>query len=368
MSDEQEDSGLEALLEYLKQNRGFDFTGYKHSSLTRRIRSRMQRVGVERFSDYIDFLEVHPGEFSYLFDTILINVTGFFRDPAAWEYLAAEIIPQILRTKEAIDLIRIWSAGCASGEEPYSAAMLFAEALGVPAVCERMKIYGTDVDEEALNEARHATYTAKQLEEVAPALREKYFEANGDRFVFHSELRRAVIFGRHDLLQDAPISRLDLLICRNVLMYFNAETQTRILDRFCFALRDGGFLFLGKAEMLLGRSRPFVAVDLKQRFFSKRGRSGLRERAWSTLPVLEAPSGSPLLDQLRFREIAFDLAPIPQIVVDAKGLLVLANLQVRAHFGLSAPDLSRPFQDVELSYRPTELRSWIQRCSPSTAR
>src|SRR5688572_15756016 len=121
---------FEALLEYLKCSRGFDFTGYKRTSLIRRIQKRMQAVGIENYNEYIDHLEVHPDEFVQLFNTILINVTGFFRDAPAWEYLATQIIPQLLASRPAGDRIRVWSAGCASGEEPYSLAILLAEALG----------------------------------------------------------------------------------------------------------------------------------------------------------------------------------------------------------------------------------------------
>src|SRR5262249_20936123 len=147
------------------------------------------------------------------------------------------------------DPIRIWTAGCASGEEAYTLAIMFAEALGVERFQKRVKIYATDVDEDALARARQASYSLKDMEPLPPWLREKYFDQSGARFVFRSDPRRAVIFGRHDLLQDAPISHLDLLVCRNTLMYFNAEAQGRILTRFHFALSDEGFLFLGKAEM-----------------------------------------------------------------------------------------------------------------------
>src|SRR5437870_4290658 len=149
MSGPEEKPEFDALLEYLKQNRGFDFTGYKHSSLMRRIRTRMQRVDLERFGDYMDYLEVHPEEFGDLFNAILINVTAFFRDPPAWEYLSHDILPQVLAHKQPGDPIRVWSAGCASGEEAYSVAIAFAEALGVEGLRDRVKIYGTDVDEEA---------------------------------------------------------------------------------------------------------------------------------------------------------------------------------------------------------------------------
>ncbi len=245
------DAEFRALLDYLKRNRGFDFTGYKWSSLYRRIRKRMQTVHIEGFSEYTDYLEVHPEEFAFLFNTILINVTGFFRDAAAWEYLQQEVLPRILGSKGTADPIRVWSAGCASGEEAYSIAMMLAESMGPDAFQCRVKIYATNVDEEALIQDRQGSYDEKTLESVPATLRDKYFERSGSHFVIRNGLRRAVVFGRHDLLQDAPISRIDLMLCRNTLMYFNAEAQGRILARLHYALNGGGsFLFLGRAEML----------------------------------------------------------------------------------------------------------------------
>jgi two-component system, chemotaxis family, CheB/CheR fusion protein len=272
-------SDVEVLLDYLRRNRGFDFTGYKRNSLTRRIDKRMQAVGIPSYLDYEDYLEVVPEEFTHLFNTILINVTGFFRDPPAWEFLADEILPDILAARQPDEPLRIWSAGCASGQEAYTLAMLCAEVLGVDGFRERVKIYATDVDEEALNQARSARYSAKEVEGVPADLLQRYFERNGQgHFVFSKDLRRSVIFGRHDLIQDAPISRIDLLVCRNTLMYFNSEIQAHILGRFAFALREGGYLFLGKAEMLLANSSLFSAVDPSRRVFRQVPQRGLRER------------------------------------------------------------------------------------------
>ena len=156
MSEKEKDPAFERLLEYLKRHRGFDFTGYKRTSLMRRVRRRMDRVEIDTFEAYHDYLEVHPQEFAYLFNTILINVTSFFRDRAAWDFLTQEVIPQIVESKGENETIRIWSAGCAAGEEAYSLAILFAEALGEEHLDDRLKIYATDVDEEALAQARQA--------------------------------------------------------------------------------------------------------------------------------------------------------------------------------------------------------------------
>ena len=351
---------FENLLTYLRQSRGFDFTGYKGSTLMRRVCKRMQSVNLTTFDDYLDYLEVYPEEFHKLFNTILINVTGFFRDASAWEYLAEQILPQIVARKNNSEPIRIWSAGCASGEEAYTLAILMAEVLGAEEFRQRVKIYATDVDEEALNQARQATYSAKDIQVLPAKLQAKYFEVSENNYVFRQDFRRSVIFGRHDLLQDAPISRLDLLVCRNTLMYFNAETQGRIMARFHFALNDTGYLFLGKAEMLL-HCNLFTPIDLKNRIFSKASVPNLRNRLLVMSNAVEEEYQPRISRYIRLREMAFDSASIAQIVVDINGVLVLINAEARSVFDLSPQDLTRPFQDLEISYRPLELRSLIER-------
>jgi two-component system CheB/CheR fusion protein len=359
MSSPESAPDLETLLDYLKRTRGFDFTAYKQSSLTRRIQKRMQTVNSAGFSDYMDYLEVHPEEFAHLFNTILINVTSFFRDAPAWEFLGESIIPRIIQNTAPNGLIRVWSAGTASGEEAYSLAILFAEQLGVEAFRARVKIYATDVDEDALSEARLGSYTPKDMEEMPADLRERYFERVGTQYVFHKELRRSVIFGHHDLIQDAPISRLALLVCRNTLMYFNNETQARILNRFHYALNENGFLFLGKAEMLLTHANLFVPVDLKRRIFVKvpshDARGGLAQRMEHAPETVE-----PIVDTARIREIAFEIDPVAQLVVDGGGRLSLVNARARALFAIAASDVGRPFHDLDVSFRPTDLRGAIQ--------
>ena len=273
-----EDAEWAALLRYLRGARGFDFHGYKTNTLGRRIRKRMASLAIEKFSAYQDYLEVHPDEFGTLFNTILINVTSFFRDPAAWESLRTIAIPAIAAARGVGEPIRAWSAGCASGEEAYTIAMLLAEELGPEWYRSQVKIYATDVHEEALNTARHAAYTPGQVAGVPPDLLEKYFERVDGRYVFRPDLRRQVIYGRHDLIGDAPISRIDLLVCRNTLMYFNAETQARILSRFHFALNEGGFLLLGRAETLMSQGKAFTPVDLQRRLSRKANHGAPRPR------------------------------------------------------------------------------------------
>src|SRR3954451_3061211 len=351
-----DDDRFEALLSFLKRERGFDFTGYKRATLRRRVAKRMEAVGAADHGEYLDHLQVRPDEFTDLFNTLLINVTAFFRDPAAWRYIEEHVIPTLLERRTTGEL-RVWSAGCASGEEAYSIAMLLVRALGEKAFHERVKIYATDIDEEALTEARHATYPPKAVEDVPQDLLERCFERTDHHYAFRRDLRRSVIFGRNDLVQDAPISRIDLLVCRNTLMYFTAETQGRILGRLNFALRDTGFLFLGKSEMLLTHSNLFEPVDLKCRVFSRVPRATLRDRLTFLTngeATAEAETGFGL------RENAFELGQIPQILVDREGGLGAVNQAAQAMFSLGRPDIGRPLQDLELSYRPIELRAGIE--------
>jgi two-component system CheB/CheR fusion protein len=352
-----ESSSLDALLDYLKRTRGFDFTGYKRTSLERRIAKRMDAVDIDSHGAYVDYLEVHPDEFALLFNTILINVTGFFRDPSAWEYLSGEFVPRVLEANPEGPL-RVWCAGCASGEETYSLAMILAEALGEQQYLDRVKIYGTDVDEEALTEARHASYSAAAVEAVPSALRERYFARVEQRYAFREQLRRTVIFGRNDLVQDAPISRIDLLTCRNTLMYFNAETQAQILRRFHFALNEWGYLYLGKSEMLLTHPDLFKPVSVQRRVFTKVPRPTLRDRLLFTAHAHDGDVGAS--PGSAAREGAFDAAPVAQIAINADGDLILVNENARALFGLSTDDVGRPLKDLEISYRPVELRSNIE--------
>jgi two-component system, chemotaxis family, CheB/CheR fusion protein len=348
------DPAFESLLRFLRDERGFDYTQYRRPSLLRRFEKRMQAVGVSGYEEYRDYLEMHPDEYAELFNTILINVTGFFRDQEAWDLLAEKVIPALLELK-GDSPIRVWSAGCASGEEPYTVAMLLCEALGESAFRERVKIYATDVDEHALAEARDARFTPKQLAAVPPELRQRYFPQVNHGFAFRNGVRRAVIFGRNDLLQDPPISRVDLLVCRNTLMYFAPQAQERILANFYFALGPGGFLVVGKAEALQSRTHLFEAYDLKRRVFIKdravEGEFRVKRRAAVPVQVETA--------QLPLTEAAFEHAPTAQIVLDIDGRIAALNHTARSMFGLRAKDAGRPIQDLEVSYRPVELRSLL---------
>jgi two-component system CheB/CheR fusion protein len=350
---------FEAILIYLKESRGFDFTGYKRASLARRVHRRMSQVGIESYAEYVDHLQVNSEEFVALFNTILINVTSFFRDPETWDYIRSTVVTALLAERSPEDPVRIWSAGCASGQEAYTLAMVFAEAVGADQFRQRVKIYATDVDDNALAQARQAVYSTAEIESVPEDLLQRYFEPQGGVYTFRKDLRRSVIFGRNDLVQDAPISRIDLLVCRNTLMYFNAETQAKILGRLHFALAPRGLLFLGKAEMLLSHTRIFDPVDLKRRVFRRTagapaGLGGLAAQIF--MPDRHTDVSG--LDNLR--EHAFSASPVAQVVITSEDVVALVNQQAEQVFGLSNRDVGRPLRDLELSYRPVELRAYVE--------
>jgi two-component system, chemotaxis family, CheB/CheR fusion protein len=359
VSTQERDPQFEDLLAFIRDERGFDFTGYKRPSLRRRISKRMESEKVPSFPEYREYLEQHPDEFVQLFNTILINVTSFFRDEVAWDYLRREVVPRIVEQHDGGDgYIRLWSTGCATGEEAFSLAMVFAEELGEDAYKARVKIYATDIDDDALTTGRHAEYNPKQLEPVPADLHKRYFEPRNGNYAFRGDLRRSVIFGRHDLIQDPPISRISLLLSRNTLMYFDVATQHRILANFHFSLLDGGYLFLGKSEALAARSDLFAPVDVKRRVFTKAGRNAaMRLRP---LTVDGAGTLAQVAADALIRDAGFEAVPVAQLVVDRDGALKLANLQARAFFDLTPRDIGRPFKDLEVSFRPVELRSRIE--------
>ncbi|MCW2776908.1 MAG: cheR [Frankiales bacterium] len=356
-ADEEVDPAFEALLEFLRDTRGVDFTGYKRASLRRLVARRMQTAGVDDLTAYLDQLQVDSTEVRALFDSLLINVTSFFRDPAAWSSLRETLLPQLLASLDPDEPIRVWSAACATGEEAYTLAVLLHEALGDAEYLRRVKVYATDVDEQALASARAGRFSRKSLDALTDEQVERYFpDSAGDGArVFRTDLRPTLIFGRHDLLADAPISRVSLLVCRNVLMYFTAETQSRILERFAFALLDSGLLVLGRAEMLLTHTDLFAPVDLANRIFRSVPGRGLRR-----LPPTRNDAARGAATR-HVSEAAFQHSPDAQIVVDADGQVALVNDAAVAALQVPRSLTGRPFSDSEPARLLPELRSRVNR-------
>jgi two-component system, chemotaxis family, CheB/CheR fusion protein len=265
------DRALEGILKRIREKRNFDFHNYKRGTLLRRVQRRMQDRGTRSVSEYARLLDRDPNEFEALVSAMLIKVTSFFRDPEIWEELSTKAIPQMLSEKRSSEEIRVWCAGCATGEEAFTAAMVLAEAMGASFANQEIRIFGTDVDEKAVAYARKGKYTREQVESVPKRLLSEWFVEEDDGYGVRKELRRNVVFGINNLVSDAPISRLDLLICRNVFIYLDATLQKRVLTRFHYALRRHGVLLLGKSELIPFAARIYEPVDVGRRIYRKNG-------------------------------------------------------------------------------------------------
>lgn len=260
---------LDALLQKIYVGRGYDFRDYKRASIQRRINKRLFDNHLATYEQYADLLDKNPEEYAKLLDTLLINVSEFFRDREAWGIIETEVIPRILSKKSRGDAIRVWSSGCSTGEEPYTMAILLAETLGGSIADYEIRIFATDIDEKALSEARRGIFPSERLKNVKKEYLDKYFSQENGTYRVRRAIRQMVAFGRQDLVSDAPISHLDLIICRNVLIYFKVDLQSRVIVKFHYALNKNGHVFFGKSESMLAGSKLFRPIDKKWRIFEK---------------------------------------------------------------------------------------------------
>src|SRR6266700_8310232 len=253
---------LQTILERVSRQASIDFRPYKTSTILRRIGRRMAITQNRSMTEYTEYLKAHPEEIGDLVKSFLINVTQFFRDAEAFAYLKTDVLPRLIaQARERDRVLRLWAAGCASGEEPYSLAMLLADMLGGELPEWSVKIFATDLDEAAINFARRGLYSENLLKGVPAEYRDRFFEHTEHGYRIAKALRQMVIFGQQDLTRSAPFPRIDLLLCRNVLIYFTPELQDYVLTQFAFSLTPGGYLFLGKAETVRPTQTYFELVN-----------------------------------------------------------------------------------------------------------
>ena len=302
-SDEAAEVALREILVFLHARTGHDFSNYKRATVLRRIARRLQINGLANLPEYIEFLRGHPGESGALLQDLLISVTNFFRDSAAFEALQ-EQLPALLRARQGQPQFRVWVPACATGEEAYSLAMLLAEAADTVEGAPRTQIFATDIDEASISYARDGLYPATIVADVSPERLARFFTPEQGRFRIRKELRETVLFAVHNLLKDSPFSGLNLVSCRNLLIYFQREAQIRALETFHFALRPGGLLFLGSSETA-NDSTLFGAIDKKHRLYERRALS----RAALPLPLMQLP----VLPSAR---LARTVEPVEATVVD----------------------------------------------------
>ncbi len=262
-----EGTDFNRILALLKLETGVDFTHYKHSTIKRRILRRQALDRVESLADYVTYLEAHRPEIKKLYEDILINVTGFFREPEAFEALKNLVFPAITRERSPDDPIRVWVPGCASGEEPYSIAISLLEVLGDMSANFPVQIFATDVDDEVITQARAGFYPEAALADVSPERLRRFFIKGSGGYQVSKTIREMCVFARQNLIKDPPFSSLDLISCRNVLIYFGPVLQKMVIPIFHFALKPNAFLLLGKSEALGSFMDLFSLVDKRYKVY-----------------------------------------------------------------------------------------------------
>jgi two-component system CheB/CheR fusion protein len=323
---------VQKILFQLRLGSGYDFKHYKRATVLRRIERRMQVTAQRDLAAYHDYLQTHPEETKGLLGDLLIGVTNFFRDREAFEALERDILPQIFKS-DALSVekneIRAWSAGCSSGEEAYTLAMLLNDQSQLEHGTAKIQVFATDIDERAIAVSRAAVYPEAIVTDVPPQRLRQYFIKEGQHYRIRKELRERVLFAQHSLLGDPPFSQMDLVICRNLLIYLDREVQREILQMFHFALRPGGFLFLGTSESADICTELFVPVDKKNRIYralsgaTAQRRTPSVSRLGSPRPIIEtrplppARAKKKAFSDIHMRAIAHS-AP-PSIVVDDHG-------------------------------------------------
>ena len=312
----------------LRLRTGHDFSNYKRATILRRIERRISIRNVPDIESYAGYLREHPDEAGALLKDLLISVTNFFRDKKAFQTLETHIFPRLLRDRPSEAPIRIWVAGCASGEEAYSIAMIAAEQTAGIVDAPQVQIFATDLDQQAISFAREALYTLNDAADVSPERLARFFTSEGDSFRVRREIREMVLFANHNLLKDPPFSHLDLASCRNLMIYLNLPAQERILETLHFALKPGGYLFIGSSESVDGAGDLFAAVDKKSHIYQSRQVSGRPLPIPESVPAFQpfvprhekaAPPIEAVLERITYNQLHVKLleeyAP-PSVVVN----------------------------------------------------
>jgi two-component system CheB/CheR fusion protein len=265
-----EEDSLRRVFRRLRSAHGLDFTHYKRSTLRRRLARRMALRKVDQLDDYVVVLLDDPAEAAALYQDFLIRVTGFFRDPESFEGLAARVFPSLCEGRSGKDPIRIWVPGCATGEEVYSLAIALVEYLGDQLSSAGVQIFGTDVSEASIEKARAACYVDNIAQQVSSERLKRFFAKEDSHYRIAKSIRDLCIFARQDVTRDPPFSRLDLVSCRNLLIYLDAAAQRRVMQVFHYSLRPQGFLMLGPSESVGAASDLFDLIDKHHRFYARK--------------------------------------------------------------------------------------------------
>ena len=357
------EAALVEIYAILRNQIGHDFSGYKNKTFIRRVQRRMYVTHIESYDGYLECLRREPQEVRALFRDLLINVTNFFRDADAFEALAATVVPKLFEGRGANDTVRVWIPGCSTGEEVFSIAILLREHMETLNAVPRVQIFATDIDERALAVARAARYPAALLDSVTEARRKRFFLADAGSFVVSKDVRDLCIFSPHSVIRDPPFSRIDLVSCRNLLIYFGSEVQGQVIPIFHYALRPGGYLFLGSAENISQFEDLFLPVEKKHRIFRRRLEDGsslrlplhigaMRIGPAADTTLRRAPATGSVLRQLVDEQVLERFAPA-HVVVNGEGDVVYYSSRTGKY--LEAPSGAPTRQLLTLARRGLRL-------------
>jgi two-component system CheB/CheR fusion protein len=361
---------LTAISTLLRTKLGHDFSQYKEKTLVRRIQRRMQVLQIDTVPRYIAHLREEQGEIELLFRELLIGVTQFFRDPDAFETLRTTVIPKLLENKHADDALRIWIPACAAGQEVYSIAILVKEEIERQGATLHVQIFGTDIDDNAVAFARAARYR-KPMAGLSPEQIGRWFAEEGDEYCPIKAIREMCVFSTHSVIKDPPFSKLDLVSCRNLLIYLDADLQDRVIRTFHYALRPGGALFLGSSESVTRSAKLFTPLDKKQRIFQ-------RLDAETVLPALPArapatrtlahpaartsPSGDERLDKYARRTLE-KYSPVYVMIDQRHEIVCFSGGEIGLYLGFSAGAASLNLFDILRKPLRPVVRAAVQAAS-----
>ncbi len=368
---EEEQQALRELFTQLRLRTGHDFSNYKRPTLLRRIERRINIRSFKNLPTYVAFLKDNPEEVQSLLKDLLISVTNFFRDSRPFQAIENDVIPKILHNKNSEYQVRVWIAGCATGEEAYSIAILFAEKIMGIIDAPKIQIFATDIDENAIAIAREGLYTINDAADVSPDRLRRYFNKEGEDYRIRREIREMVLFATHNFLKDPPFSHLDMVTCRNVMIYLNHVAQERALETFHFALKPGGFLFLGTSESVEGTSDMYAAYNREQHIYQN------REITMRSFPVPESvpnfrldnlkPSGSQEQERKALERITLgdlhqrmleEYAP-PSLVINEDHEIVHLSRKAGKYLQVAGGEFSHSLLKLVKEELRQELRSAI---------
>jgi chemotaxis methyl-accepting protein methylase/signal transduction histidine kinase/chemotaxis response regulator CheB len=343
----EKESSTESIFRLMTGKTRTDFSKYKSSTIQRRIGKRLDALDLPNIDEYYRYIQENPTELDNLFQTVLIGVTEFFRDTTAFETLRT-YLEKIIESKSANEPLRIWSVGCATGEEPYSIAILISEILGKEIHNRTVQIFATDIDENALSTGRRGFYSQERVANLSSELLEKYFNQGIDGYEIKKKIRQLVLFSKHDITVDPPFVRLDLVTCRNVLIYFRNELQKEVIPVFHYALNEDGYLMLGKSENILQLTDLFIKENTTQKIFRRKSGPQLNTLKYTNFKKVSTDSRTsstpPAKIQLSLEEIARETLvqtfEHPYVVIDDAMEVILIKGRLTPYVDLSEGSLN----------------------------